>query len=529
MQLDHPLDRRVRQLGEPVALGVVAHPVRRGRVEHLLRADHRHPPEHVERRWAELAQRPQHALALVGVARVDDPDREGRLALELLGERRLGRNGHERLVDRQVVRRLVHEVARETQGLAGALERMQQHARQHLRPVLAELELELGDDAEVAAAAAQAPEQVRVLLVGRSHDLALRRHDARGTQAVDREAVAAHDPADPAAEREAGDAGVRHVAVGDRQAVRPGRPRNVAEQRAAADARAAGLRVDLDAVHRRQVDGHPAVRHRVALHAVPAAAHGDLHSLVAGAQQRLGDLRVRAGPGDGRRAVVDRAVPEGARRVVALVLRFDHFTAQAVGHAHGSPLLVVQGELARSPSRIRRGGPLFAPWFESRALLLRKPHGFEGLFSPREDLERRRLAVTHRPNVRGSPLDKRGATQRSRTLHEEDDYLAVALEEGLRLDAHRVEWAEEILKGSPRSFHPGNRLDLETSAGGLQLEVAMRHAEDGVPIFAAHGCVLGAERLESFLRHRPRSIPQARTFKNKGPGEPGPLPDGVSD
>jgi hypothetical protein len=61
--------------------------------------------------------------------------------------------------------------------------------------------------------------------------------------------------------------------------------------------------------------------------------------------------------------------------------------------------------------------------------------------------------------------------------------LAISLEERFRLDAQRIERAEEILKRA-------------------QLEVAMRHAEDGIPVSAAHGRVLSTKRDEVFLRHR---------------------------
>jgi hypothetical protein len=137
--------------------------------------------------------------------------------------------------------------------------------------------------------------------------------------------MAARDPADAAAERQAGDARVRHVPVRDRQAPRSRGARDVAQQRAASDAGAPSAHVELHAVQRRQVEGQPAVGHGVALHAVTPATHGDLHSVVAGAQQRLDDLRVRARPRDGRRTVVDRAVPGLDRRRAGFVGGIPYF------------------------------------------------------------------------------------------------------------------------------------------------------------------------------------------------------------
>ncbi len=73
-------------------------------------------------------------------------------------------------------------------------------------------ELERGGDAEVRAGAAQAPEELRVLVLARTHLAAVRRDEVDREQAVDREPERALEPAEPAAERQAGDAGVRHGA-----------------------------------------------------------------------------------------------------------------------------------------------------------------------------------------------------------------------------------------------------------------------------------------------------------------------------
>src|SRR5687767_8056160 len=109
------------------------------------------------------------------------------------------------------------------------------------------------------------------------------------------------------------------------------------------------------------------------------------------------------------------------------------------------------------------------------SVLLGKPGCFEGLIPFGEDLEPRRLAVTHCPKVSSSPFHERGASHRSGTLQEENNYLAIAFEEGFRLDSHRLEGAEEILEGAPRSLHAADHPGVQTSTGDLQLEVAIRH------------------------------------------------------
>ena len=96
-----------------------------------------------------------------------------------------------------------------------------------------ELVLELGDDAEVAAAAANGPEQVRVLGRAGSTDLAVGGDDLDRAQVVAGHAVAAHQPAETAAERQTGDAGRGDRAAGRRQPVRAGRLVEVGPGRAA--------------------------------------------------------------------------------------------------------------------------------------------------------------------------------------------------------------------------------------------------------------------------------------------------------
>ena len=138
-----------------------------------------------------------------------------------------------------------------------------------------QFELELRDDAEVAAAAAQAPEQVGVLGLGRVDEPAVCGDDVGADEVVAGEAVLAHQPADAAAEREAADAGGRDEPAGRCEPVCLGLVVDVGPDRAAADRRAAGGRVDANAAHRREVDHDPVVARREARDAVAAAAYGD--------------------------------------------------------------------------------------------------------------------------------------------------------------------------------------------------------------------------------------------------------------
>ena len=93
----------------------------------------------------------------------------------------------------------------------------------------------------------------------RTHLLSVGEHDVGRAQRVDREAVAPHEPADPAAERQPADARVRDLPGRDCEAVLLGRGVELAEQGAASDPDDRALGVDLDAVQRPQVDAERAV------------------------------------------------------------------------------------------------------------------------------------------------------------------------------------------------------------------------------------------------------------------------------
>ena len=96
------------------------------------------------------------------------------------------------------------------------------------RPVL-----EGGDDPEVAAAAAQRPEQLGVAVRPATTRSPVGRHDLGPDQVVAGEALGARQPADPAAQRQPADAGVAERPADDRQVMRPGRDVDVLPEGAA--------------------------------------------------------------------------------------------------------------------------------------------------------------------------------------------------------------------------------------------------------------------------------------------------------
>src|SRR5439155_14569618 len=99
--------------------------------------------------------------------------------------------------------------------------------------------------------------------------------DVRRGEVVAREAKLAHRPADAATEREPGDAGGRNQTAGRGKPVRLGLVVDVGPDRAPANGRPAGRRIDTNAPHRREVDDDPFVDGRESRDAVTAAADSD--------------------------------------------------------------------------------------------------------------------------------------------------------------------------------------------------------------------------------------------------------------
>src|SRR5207253_4205291 len=92
-------------------------------------------------------------------------------------------------------------------------------------------------DAEVAAAAADAPEEVGVVDGGRIDHPSVRSHDLRSHEVVAREAETAEQEADPAAEGQAADSGRAERAARRGEPVLRGRVVEVAPKGAAGRAR----------------------------------------------------------------------------------------------------------------------------------------------------------------------------------------------------------------------------------------------------------------------------------------------------
>ena len=113
-----------------------------------------------------------------------------------------------------------------------------------------QVEFELRDDAEVATAAAQPPQQVDVLELARVDKPAVRGDDVRRRQVVGGKSELPHRPADAATKRESGDPSARDESARGRETVRLRLVIDVGPDRSAAHGSPHGGGIDTHAVHR---------------------------------------------------------------------------------------------------------------------------------------------------------------------------------------------------------------------------------------------------------------------------------------
>jgi hypothetical protein len=179
---------------------------------------------------------------------------------------------------------------------------------------------ERGGDAEVAAAPAQGPEQVRVRGRVDLEHLAGRGHELDAEQVVGRQAVLGHQPAEPAAERKAGDACRRDGAPGHCQAMGTGCRVELGPRSPALGGEGGALGIDRDVGHVGEADHQPAVGDGASRDVVPAAAYRDLDPRATCEGERGDHVAGRSGADDDPRAAVDEAVVDGPGLVVARVL-----------------------------------------------------------------------------------------------------------------------------------------------------------------------------------------------------------------
>ena len=206
------------------------------------------------------------------------------------------------------------------QHFGGALDREEQRPGVQLADRV-QRHLQRGHHADAAAAAADRPEQVRLVIGVGAAEAAVRGHDLGRGDAVGGQPVAAGQPAQPAAEGVAGHADVRGGARERGQAMLPGRDGHVLPQGAGFGAGGASGRVDAHAAHPHGPQQHRIFQRLERLRAVAGALRGDPHPAGTGEPDRLYHVGGRLGHHDDSGTLVGGEVPRLPRLVIAVVAR----------------------------------------------------------------------------------------------------------------------------------------------------------------------------------------------------------------
>ena len=192
------------------------------------------------------------------------------------------------------------------------------------------LEQKAGDDPEISTAAAQAPEEIGVLRLAGSHDLAAGEHDIGLDEVIDGEAVLARQISHAATQRQAGDAGGGHNAEGNGEPVGMSGVVDIARRATSLDADGLARGIDAYALHGGQVDHQPIVDAAKAGPVVPAATYGNPETMLAAEVDRGDHVAYVHTPGDHQRPLVDHGVEEFACLVVVGIGPLDQPTPKVL-------------------------------------------------------------------------------------------------------------------------------------------------------------------------------------------------------
>jgi hypothetical protein len=169
-----------------------------------------------------------------------------------------------------------------------------------------------------------------LLLVG-AQRRPVRGHHLGGEQVVTRESAAAHQMPQAAAQGETGDARGRDQPSRRGQSVPLGGLVEDTPGDSTSRPGPASADVDLDGLHRREVDDEAVVAGRVSGDVVGAAADSNAKPYVGSEVQGSCHVRGTRAPRDHGRSTVDHAVPDPACEVVIMMPGHDHLTGDLTG------------------------------------------------------------------------------------------------------------------------------------------------------------------------------------------------------
>ena len=219
----------------------------------------------------------------------------------------------------------------------------------HLPVKRVQLVLERCRDAEVAATAADRPEEIGIHLGAGFQQLSVGGDDVHRRELIAGQPEAARQAPESTAQRQATGARMGDRAGRGDEAEGQGLAIEIAEERPAPGACQSTRRIHAYGAHRRQVDHEAVVTARLSRQAVGASAHGDEQVVRTRKANGPHDVGGSSAAGDERRAFVKNGVEDLARVVVTGRIRQVQLTPQAraeVLHIGGAQheLLAVAGD-----------------------------------------------------------------------------------------------------------------------------------------------------------------------------------------
>jgi hypothetical protein len=196
---------------------------------------------------------------------------------------------------------------------------MRDKATSYGRPDRMQPKLERCCHSEIAAAAANGPEEVGLFFQARLRYFAVGGDELDGQQVVECQTVFAHQPPQPAAEGQPGDTGGRHDTARHGQAVQLGLSVQFSPSNAALCMHRAASDIHTDTPHRRQVDHQPVLDRGSACDVVTAASNGDFQIKLTRQVYDIGNVGHTPTTSNQRRPLVNQAVMNLSCLIVALV------------------------------------------------------------------------------------------------------------------------------------------------------------------------------------------------------------------
>lgn len=233
--------------------------------------------------------------------------------------------------DRMLIRQGNRAVAEQPEDVAGGLKLMRDQAAGDCGTDGVKLKFEGCSHTEIAAPAANCPEQIRRFSGACKYLLARSRHQFDRTEVVESEAMFAHQPAQPAAERESGNPGAGHDAAGHGQAMGLRLAIEFCPGDATLHPSDPPLGIDENALHGCDIDHQATVDGRSPGNVMAATANRRFEAQPLREVDGTGHVRRTATSRYQRRAFVDQPVVDPSRLVVVGVRGLQELAGERFG------------------------------------------------------------------------------------------------------------------------------------------------------------------------------------------------------